>query len=157
MLPPLFAYSSPYSFFFFNDTATTEIYTLSLHDALPIWICLAAAGAGCGHRLLRRKRSAHSDQPLAASHLCTVEAACQFARQLCLLARPRSQFQSGEQRCVDAENDHHGRTAGTVVDPVPVRSNLFFLSVCGTVSPSGATAFCLVCRDGATICASTTV
>src|SRR2546427_4976854 len=25
------------SFFFFNDTATTEIYTLSLHDALPIW------------------------------------------------------------------------------------------------------------------------
>src|SRR5258705_3120455 len=28
-----------FSFFFFNDTATTEIYTLSLHDALPI--CLA--------------------------------------------------------------------------------------------------------------------
>src|SRR5260370_23465636 len=27
-------------FFFFNDTATTEIYTLSLHDALPIsWTC----------------------------------------------------------------------------------------------------------------------
>src|SRR6266704_6722196 len=24
-------------FFFFTDTATTEIYTLSLHDALPIW------------------------------------------------------------------------------------------------------------------------
>src|SRR5260370_23864881 len=32
-------YSPPLSliFFFFNDTATTEIYTLSLHDALPIW------------------------------------------------------------------------------------------------------------------------
>src|SRR5260370_37133854 len=27
---------SSYAFFFFNDTATTEIYTLSLHDALPI-------------------------------------------------------------------------------------------------------------------------
>src|SRR2546426_977520 len=26
-------------FFFFNDTATTEIYTLSLHDALPICLC----------------------------------------------------------------------------------------------------------------------
>src|SRR3712207_7642355 len=26
------------SFFFFNDTATTEIYTLSLHDALPILV-----------------------------------------------------------------------------------------------------------------------
>ena len=35
----LFATSLLYSvffFFFFNDTATTEIYTLSLHDALPI-------------------------------------------------------------------------------------------------------------------------
>src|SRR5215469_17571753 len=30
-------------FFFFNDTATTEIYTLSLHDALPI--CRAATGS----------------------------------------------------------------------------------------------------------------
>src|SRR2546422_3341573 len=27
-----------FSFFFFNDTATTEIYTLSLHDALPIFV-----------------------------------------------------------------------------------------------------------------------
>src|SRR3989475_9277503 len=31
------------SFFFFNDTATTEIYTLSLHDALPIFPKLIAA------------------------------------------------------------------------------------------------------------------
>src|SRR2546430_5112571 len=29
--------TSSFSFFFFNDTATTEIYTLSLHDALPIF------------------------------------------------------------------------------------------------------------------------
>ena len=28
-------------FFFFNDTATTEIYTLSLHDALPIFLWYA--------------------------------------------------------------------------------------------------------------------
>src|SRR5256885_11970668 len=34
--------SMPLFFFFFNDPATTEIYTLSLHDALPI--CCAAAG-----------------------------------------------------------------------------------------------------------------
>src|SRR6266496_1824040 len=32
---PLYAFL----FFFFNDTATTEIYTLSLHDALPIFNC----------------------------------------------------------------------------------------------------------------------
>src|SRR5260221_3223535 len=32
--------------FFFNDTATTEIYTLSLHDALPICLPQAVAGRG---------------------------------------------------------------------------------------------------------------
>src|SRR2546430_7216968 len=46
-------------FFFFNDTATTEIYTLSLHDALPILvsaisamiraICAASARVALGH------------------------------------------------------------------------------------------------------------
>src|SRR5437660_3342423 len=40
-------------FFFFNDTATTEIYTLSLHDALPI-----CRFASAGHDRLR--------------HLCTL-------------------------------------------------------------------------------------
>src|SRR6266480_7536862 len=34
-------------FFFFNDTATTEIYTLSLHDALPIYY---SAGQSCEAR-----------------------------------------------------------------------------------------------------------
>src|SRR2546430_10151221 len=37
----------PY-FFFFNDTATTEIYTLSLHDALPIF-------ASCPEREVRQQ------------------------------------------------------------------------------------------------------
>src|SRR3712207_7527449 len=38
--------------FFFNDTATTEIYTLSLHDALPIF----TAGPGAGPRVAPRHR-----------------------------------------------------------------------------------------------------
>src|SRR2546426_3200049 len=62
-------------FFFFNDTATTEIYTLSLHDALPIcWrprLCLAqrnrssraTARSGCrplqGDRKSTRLNSSH--------------------------------------------------------------------------------------------------
>src|SRR5436305_15160370 len=33
----LFLFFFLFVFFFFNDTATTEIYTLSLHDALPIY------------------------------------------------------------------------------------------------------------------------
>src|SRR2546426_1617870 len=37
LVPPLTILLSYCVFFFFNDTATTEIYTLSLHDALPIY------------------------------------------------------------------------------------------------------------------------
>src|SRR2546426_4660258 len=50
------------SFFFFNDTATTEIYTLSLHDALPISPVRAGlAGALLGRRVpqLRAVALAH--------------------------------------------------------------------------------------------------
>src|SRR2546425_8336955 len=38
-------HSSLFFFFFFNDTATTEIYTLSLHDALPILLAFRLAAA----------------------------------------------------------------------------------------------------------------
>src|SRR5437588_10661645 len=42
-------FCSPFciSFFFFNDTATTEIYTLSLHDALPIYRRRSTAPSNC--------------------------------------------------------------------------------------------------------------
>src|SRR6266540_1591626 len=45
-------------FFFFNDTATTEIYTLSLHDALPIFppVCRRSSKR-LSRRRLRRARS----------------------------------------------------------------------------------------------------
>src|SRR2546427_6079337 len=44
-------YTNSRIFFFFNDTATTEIYTLSLHDALPICHALRAVARACrgGH------------------------------------------------------------------------------------------------------------
>src|SRR5258708_10491534 len=52
------------SLFFFNDTATTEIYTLSLHDALPISLRPALLRDGAGprparHRVLRRAAALH--------------------------------------------------------------------------------------------------
>src|SRR3712207_7770734 len=43
-----------FSYFFFNDTATTEIYTLSLHDALPI----------CAIRAPRRHRTGNAPPAL---------------------------------------------------------------------------------------------
>src|SRR3712207_8381772 len=57
-------------FFFFNDTATTEIYTLSLHDALPIsaWVARPArvraascASAGGASRTARRSRATREE------------------------------------------------------------------------------------------------
>src|SRR3712207_7084998 len=50
-----------FTFFFFNDTATTEIYTLSLHDALPI-LC-----AGTGSTSVRSTCSAASRASIASS------------------------------------------------------------------------------------------
>src|SRR2546422_6199812 len=51
-------------FFFFNDTATTEIYTLSLHDALPISARRRAplpGGVSC-RELLRARDGAHRER-----------------------------------------------------------------------------------------------
>src|SRR2546430_7532476 len=60
-------------FFFFNDTATTEIYTLSLHDALPICLeddvadgspCVADRAAGLGPRPQARDVQDFADRAL---------------------------------------------------------------------------------------------
>src|SRR5208283_5544446 len=69
-------------FFFFNDTATTEIYTLSLHDALPISTARALAPARC--------RGLASDGPggrdrtrtrLNSSHITTSYAALSLKKK----------------------------------------------------------------------------
>src|SRR5947207_4397159 len=63
-------------FFFFNDTATTEIYTLSLHDALPIYQAAddgiadapdAARGRGREHEQIGAERDRKSTR-LNSSH-----------------------------------------------------------------------------------------
>src|SRR6266496_6720324 len=53
-------------FFFFNDTATTEIYTLSLHDALPISF-VKAMGLEVGDSLVEVDRIALAKELLATS------------------------------------------------------------------------------------------
>src|SRR3712207_8511666 len=50
------------SFFFFNDTATTEIYTLSLHDALPISAFPRQAGL-CARRAWLDARDCGAPRP----------------------------------------------------------------------------------------------
>src|SRR3712207_6968703 len=51
---------SYFAFFFFNDTATTEIYTLSLHDALPISRGTAASSRSAARRASARRGSSRS-------------------------------------------------------------------------------------------------
>src|SRR6266511_5364764 len=64
LLFSLFPYSHfLFFFFFFNDTATTEIYTLSLHDALPIFFAVE-----CAHtRAYQRDR--HHDEDRKSTRL----------------------------------------------------------------------------------------
>src|SRR6185369_18009149 len=50
------------SFFFFNDTATTEIYTLSLHDALPIYHRRDRTAVGQRRGPPRRPRGDRSEE-----------------------------------------------------------------------------------------------
>src|SRR5258705_2006848 len=61
-------------FFFFNDTATTEIYTLSLHDALPIcrasaWRLTGARAAGAPACAVRAPERDRKSTRLNSSHL----------------------------------------------------------------------------------------
>src|SRR5258708_17885402 len=66
-------------FFFFNDTATTEIYTLSLHDALPIYHGVVAVGleihvaqdadAGGGHHAEHHRSEEHTSELQSPDHL----------------------------------------------------------------------------------------
>src|SRR3989338_7538728 len=48
---------------FFNDTATTEIYTLSLHDALPIYVAFVASAIYFTPKILAK--AMHTEYPLA--------------------------------------------------------------------------------------------
>src|SRR3989449_3918306 len=72
---PLVFPHSPFSFFFFffNDTATTEIYTLSLHDALPIFP--SARGRPGGHHApgSAGRRAGGAVHPVARSEEHTSE------------------------------------------------------------------------------------
>src|SRR5258705_6837611 len=68
---------SVYFFFFFNDTATTEIYTLSLHDALPILLpyskviapraCISSSACTCSP--IESRSEEHTSELQSLRHL----------------------------------------------------------------------------------------
>src|SRR3712207_6875258 len=69
-----------YSFFFYNDTAPTEIYTLSLHDALPIFLARVLDRRLQLRPLVGRELVATQRRPLALDQ--------QFAARLLVPGRP---------------------------------------------------------------------
>src|SRR5205085_10382280 len=80
--------STCFCFFVFNDLATTEIYTLSLHDALPI---SAPPGAG-----VVRARGEHPDLPDGGDRRARVGAGRADRRHLSRPPQPRSEEHTSE-------------------------------------------------------------
>src|SRR3982751_6017299 len=68
-----------YFFFFFNDTATTEIYTLSLHDALPIYLRHVAP-----ERTQRLRRLAGKEAPRSEEHTSELQSRSDLVCRLLL-------------------------------------------------------------------------
>src|SRR2546426_6506657 len=72
-------------FFFFNDTATTEIYTLSLHDALPI-CCIMASIPAEKYRAAGGRRLLHVLPvfPRSEEHTSELQSPCNLVCRLLL-------------------------------------------------------------------------
>src|SRR6266542_552145 len=93
-------------FFFFNDTAPTEIYALSLHDALPISPEPAAARRAClrlgSHGCWRPARRDRKSTRLNSSHGSTSNAVfCLKKKMIQWLAEndPEETFEKDRNRC----------------------------------------------------------
>src|SRR2546422_10078641 len=98
--------SSVYLFFFFNDTATTEIYTLSLHDALPI--SSMGFGENAGTPRARTARVYHQRSPAQAAGRWRLESV--FTRRD--VETSRRHTAGSEERRVRHRPDHVGAATG---------------------------------------------
>src|SRR5256885_17022091 len=79
-------------FFFFNDTATTEIYTLSLHDALPIF---AGRTGRRGMYLFRHTlatRLLAGGRPRSEEHTSELQSPCNLVCRLLLEKKKKTQL-----------------------------------------------------------------
>src|SRR2546422_2572206 len=99
------------SFFFFNDTATTEIYTLSLHDALPILIG-ACLGGGLMHNSARSCRcSTSSGELLGDRRTRSEEHTSELQSRLHLVCRLLLEKKKKECQCVISNTAYEYKTA----------------------------------------------
>src|SRR2546426_6549026 len=105
--PPLYYsyifYTFFFFFFFFNDTATTEIYTLSLHDALPIWRRPPRSSARSGRGRARRRCSASRGDTTAGrtrseEHTSELQSPCNLVCRLLLEKKNKTPLPPGHPR-----------------------------------------------------------
>src|SRR5256885_6604842 len=80
-----FCLLSVFFFFFFNDTATTEIYTLSLHDALPIWAAGVIGFSAKAHELcLVKPAPGRAAATRSEEHTSELQSPCNLVCRLLL-------------------------------------------------------------------------
>src|SRR5256885_10061513 len=84
---------SVFFFFFFNDTATTEIYTLSLHDALPISPARRPRPTSCWCRAASRPRR----RPRSEEHTSELQSPCNLVCRLLLEKKKMGTLRTGIQ------------------------------------------------------------
>src|SRR3712207_8253910 len=108
-------FSSVRCVFFFNDTATTEIYTLSLHDALPISLVAQLlqrwAGelvAGGEHGVLRAALDAVGRWPRSEEHTSELQSRQYLVCRLLLEKKKQTKTQSSVLSTPLAIRHHHG-------------------------------------------------
>src|SRR2546429_289880 len=90
-----------FCFFFFNDTATTEIYTLSLHDALPIFSRI------CGRMGLMRDWKAPNSAASTARWLSGASSSSTNCRSTNLARTRRSSVRRSEEHTSELQSRLH--------------------------------------------------
>src|SRR3989441_10625000 len=102
-------YTTYFFFFFFNDTATTEIYTLSLHDALPISTAPSACPAGMvGVAAARGGFCIEIDRSFSGDFRKAEQACAGAGRRLCRLPEFRTACEEASNRRLTLKNMKSG-------------------------------------------------
>src|SRR3989454_7465992 len=104
-----------FSFFFFNDTATTEIYTLSLHDALPISHLYANALADVSELAEWKARDQGGYYPHNRSeeHTSELQSPCNLVCRL-LLEKKKKKPQQPDTKAPHTETSAHAKLHHTI-------------------------------------------
>src|SRR5256885_9853326 len=82
-------------FFFFNDTATTEIYTLSLHDALPIYVSYAPNRTWPGPAYVPRNIVTPRGWDRSEEHTSELQSPCNLVCRLLLEKKKKKMALTG--------------------------------------------------------------